>query len=178
MSKDQHWFSILVRTSQYCTQIVKCQDLACCSRPRSSYFSLIPTRFLPPPIPVNQSEEGLKAPESRSDQDNHHFPSLFVSLALKWDELLPRSTRLFKQLPFDLYCPSVQNSLMERTCKVCNVYFASKVMLQKHSVIHKTSSIPPVTRIRPQRLAAKRQRELMAVIISEENETVEWFDLT
>ena len=51
-------------------------------------------------------------------------------------------------------------------------------MLQKHSVIHKTSSIPPVTRIRPQRLADKRQRELMAVIISEENETVEWFDLT
>lgn len=170
MTRSHLWFANHVRTSQYFTQIVKCVDTACCSRPRSSYFSLIPSRFLPPPIPIHQSEEGLKAPESRADQENHRFPSLFVSLALKWEDLLPRSTRSFKQLPFDLYCPSVQKTLVERICKVCHVYFASKVMLQKHFVLHKAVAPPPVVKIRPQRLAAKRQRELMVVIISEERE--------
>ena len=147
MTKPQLWFENHVRTSQYFTQIVKCVDPACCSRPRSSYFSLIPSRFLPPAILIHQSKEGLKAFESRADQENHRFPSLFVSLALKWDDLLPRSTRSFKQLPYDLYCPSVQKTLVERTCKVCNVYFASKVMLQKHFVVHKTVAPPPVVKI-------------------------------
>jgi hypothetical protein len=107
MTRSQLWFANHVRTNQYFTQIVKCFDTACCSRPRSSYFSLIHSRFLPPPIPIHQSEEKLKTPESREDQENHRLPSLLISLVIKWDDLLPRSTRSFKQLPFDLYCPSV-----------------------------------------------------------------------
>jgi hypothetical protein len=39
----------------------------------------IPGRFLPPPIPLFYSPDGLKAPE-RSDFQNHKFPSLFFSL--------------------------------------------------------------------------------------------------
>ncbi|EFX67013.1 hypothetical protein DAPPUDRAFT_115824 [Daphnia pulex] len=107
MTRSQLWFANHVRTNQYFTHIVKYFDIACCSRPRSSYFSLMHSRFLPPPIPIHQSEEKLKAPESRADQENHRLPSLLISLVLKWDDLLPRSTRSFKQLPFDLYCPSV-----------------------------------------------------------------------
>jgi hypothetical protein len=128
MTKPQLWFANHVRTSQYFTQIVKCVDPACCSRPRSSYFSLIPSRFLPPPITIHQSKEGLKAFESRADQENHRFPSLFVSLALKWDDLLPRSTRSFKQLPYNLYCPSVQKTLVERTCLFCFQSYAKKTL--------------------------------------------------
>ena len=41
LSKDQSWHDIHVRTSQYLTQIVKCMDGKCCSKSRSSYFSLI-----------------------------------------------------------------------------------------------------------------------------------------
>jgi hypothetical protein len=78
MTRFQLWFANHVRTNQYFTQIVKYFDTACCSRPRSSYFSLILSRFLPPPVPIHQSEEKLKAPESRADQENHRLPSLLV----------------------------------------------------------------------------------------------------
>jgi len=74
---DQKWFAEHVRTSQYFLQIVKCNNLSCCTAPRSSYFSFIPSRFLPGPVPLCQTlENGLKAPE-RSDFEKHSFPSLF-----------------------------------------------------------------------------------------------------
>ncbi|KAI9555887.1 hypothetical protein GHT06_018404 [Daphnia sinensis] len=115
LTKDEKWFSDHVRTSQYYLQIVKCNDLECCMKPRSSYFSVIPARFLPPPIPLEQSSDGLKAPE-RANGETHIFPSLFVSKTIKWDDTtLPKSTRSFKVLPYDLYCPSVQSSLLDRT---------------------------------------------------------------
>ena len=52
-TKNKEWFCQHVRTSQYFTQIVKCQDLNCCSRPRSSYFNVIPCQFLPALIKVS-----------------------------------------------------------------------------------------------------------------------------
>ena len=179
VSKDETWFANHVRTSQYCTQIVKCFDETCCSKPRSSYFSLIPGRFLTPPIPLIQSEnDGLKAPERSESETNHKFAPLFISQNLKLDQILPRSTRNFKVLPYDLFCPSVQSQLSERCCKECSLYFASKVMLKKHISVHKTARVPVIPRVRPLRVAAKRQRELMAIIAHSENgpEDAEWID--
>ena len=51
-------------------------------------------------------------------------------------------------------------------------------MLRNHSVAHKKESIiVPPKRIRPQRVAAHRQRELMVIIANEENgESVDWID--
>ncbi|EFX75970.1 hypothetical protein DAPPUDRAFT_107360 [Daphnia pulex] len=40
---DQNWFSEHVMTSQYFLQIVKCNNLSCCTAPRSSYFSIVPS---------------------------------------------------------------------------------------------------------------------------------------
>jgi hypothetical protein len=178
LKKDEQWFCVHVRTSQYFTQIVKCMDTKCCMKPRSSYFSVITDRFLPPPIPLDQSSDGLKANE-RADRESHIFPSLFVSKTINWSDILPKSTRSFKSLPYDLYCPSVQSELLDRTCKVCNIYFASKVMLKKHFVLHKKTPAPSIQKVRPERVAARRQRELMAIIISHEEsgtKDVEWFD--
>lgn len=179
---DQQWFAEHVRTSQYCLQIVKCNNLMCCTAPRSSYFQFVPTRFMPGPIPLSQTDDGVKAPE-RSDFERHLFPPLSIQLHLS-RELLPRSTRVFKALPYDLYNPSVQSELIGRICKCCNLYFASKVMLKNHMQIHKTeksashlsAEIP--TRTRPVRVAAKRQRELMVIIAQSENgpEDAEWID--
>ena len=72
-SKDQFWFSAHVRTSQYMLQVVKCRDEACCGKPCSSYFSLFPNRFLPPPIPISQTTDGLKVPD-RTSFEKHRFP--------------------------------------------------------------------------------------------------------
>ena len=54
--------------------------------------------------------------------------------------------------------------------------FASQVMLRKHEAQHKPQAdqvllLPP---IRPVRIAARRQRELMAVITLRESEDIEW----
>ena len=93
----------------------------------------MPERFLAPPIPIVQTQlDGLKAPERNVHEENRRFPSLFVSKYLNLDEILPRSTKTFKVHPYDLYCPSVHSQLLDRSCKVCSLYFALKVMLQKH----------------------------------------------
>jgi len=89
IAKDTNWFQQHVRTSQYFTQIVKCHDMQCCSNARSSYFKVIPSRFLPPPIPVAQTTEGLKAPDKHEDSCSYKFPSMFVSQILKPDDILP-----------------------------------------------------------------------------------------
>ena len=50
-------------------------------------------------------------------------------------------------------------------------------MLRSHSVTHKQESIIPPKRIRPQTVAARRQRELMVVIANVENgESADWID--
>ncbi|GBO21763.1 hypothetical protein AVEN_260870-1 [Araneus ventricosus] len=69
-------------------------------------------------------------------------------------------------LPYDLYCPSVQSVLPTRVCKHCGLYFAFNVMLKKHIIgVHKTTGKcqPEVGRVRPLRIAARKQQELMAV---------------
>ena len=112
--KDQVWFQNHERTSQYFLQIIKCCDLTCCQPIRSSYFEIIPGRFIPPPIPVCKTNEGLKAPDV-SDTNSHRFPSLFCNQSLKVENILPRSAKAYKILPYDIYCPSIQLSLFERT---------------------------------------------------------------
>ncbi|GBM28638.1 hypothetical protein AVEN_620-1 [Araneus ventricosus] len=65
-------------------------------------------------------------------------------------------------------------------CKHCGFYFASNVMLKKHIIfVHKITGKcqPEVCRVRPLRIAARRQQELMAVIAFTENvEFADWMD--
>ncbi|GBL99358.1 hypothetical protein AVEN_206775-1 [Araneus ventricosus] len=145
----------------------------------TEFFTIVPSRFLP--IPVCQTVEGLKAPINRADSENYKFPSLFAAQILKADELLLRSVESsYKVLPYDLYCPSVQSVLPTCVCKHCGLYFASNVMLKKHIIgVHKITGKcqPEVGRVRPLRIAARRQQELMAVIAFTENvELAEWVD--
>lgn len=89
--------------------------------------------------------------------------------------MLPRSATAFKVLPYDLYCPSVIPMLAERMCKKCSLYFATKVLLKEHYSIHNETQ--PVSRDRPIRIAARRQRELMTIISYIENgEHIDWMD--
>ncbi|BFZ05261.1 hypothetical protein BsWGS_08300 [Bradybaena similaris] len=183
LTKDQDWCSNHVRTSQYFLQIVKCHNVNCCQPIRSSYFEIIHDRFFRPPIPVCQTSEGLKAPDA-SESDLHRFPSLFFNQSMRVDNMLPRSTKAFKILPYDLFCPSIQLSLLERICKICNLYVASQVMLKKHVQQHRQHDLgprqlpraPQPQRIQPVRVAAKRQRELMTIIAHGEMLSAEWLD--
>jgi len=70
---DQKWCDVHLRTSQYLTQIAKCMDNMCYLKARSSYFSVVTGRFLPPPLPITQASVGLKIPERTIDGMSHNF---------------------------------------------------------------------------------------------------------
>jgi hypothetical protein len=167
------WRNTHVRESQYFTQIVKCTNLDCCQRPRSSYLSLFPERFMPPPVPLMQTSEGLRAPDINTDADHATFPSVFLQKSVH-PSMLPRSAASFKLLPYDTYCPSVQSQLVRRMCSKCGLYHASLASLKCH--LQQCGIAQQVLRVRPIRVAARRQRELMAVIAYNDNEDVEWLD--
>lgn len=175
LSRNSEWFSKHVQTSQYCTQIIKCDDQNCCAKPRSSYFTVMnKKRFLPPPIPLIQTNIGIKAATDRKSGDTSNFCPLFLLNNLCLSSIIEQPP---KSLPYDYYCPSVQNILKDRICSSCEMYFASQVMLRDHvKSIHHTSSIY-MKKTRPVRVAARRQRELMAVITLQEGyEDAEWID--
>jgi len=71
------WRAQHIRESQYCMQIVKCHDRDCCTAPRSSFFSLFSGRFLPPPIPLKQTSDGLKA--TADSNERGCFTSVFLT---------------------------------------------------------------------------------------------------
>lgn len=165
------WRAKHVRESQYCTQIVKCSDGACCRPTRSSIFKLLSSGFLPPPVPLEQTSDGLKAPEP--DSQASKFMSLFLALVVN-QGVLPRCLAGYRSLPFDAYCPSVQSMLMRRICKKCGLYHASLSSLKAHTGMCGVEQIIP--RTRPVRLTARRQRELMAIIACDNVEDAEWID--
>ena len=163
------WRAKHVRESQYCTQVVKCTDPGCCRPVRSLIFNLLSSRFLPPPIPLMQTSEGLKAPEPES-QIGSKFTSLFLAMVVKQD-VLPRCLTGYQAMPFDAYCPSVQSVLMRRICKKCGLYHASMTSLKAHTRVCGIEQIIPRTRL--VRLAARRQRELIAIIAYDNMEDAE-----
>jgi len=78
LSMDQKWCDVHLQTSQYLTQIVKCIDNMCCLKQRSSYFSVVTGRFLPPPLPITQASVGLKIPERTMGVTSHNFPFIVL----------------------------------------------------------------------------------------------------
>ena len=179
--KNQKWYDHHVRVSQYVTQIIKCNSTSgCCSNFRSSYLSVVPGRFLPPPIPLLQTPDGLKVHEDGTENENYKFPSLFASMSMDLGGILPEQMKKFRPfLPYDLFCPSIQSIVNDRICKVCHTYFASLTMLKKHSAQHKGMPSPSIIqlfkRIKPIDVVAHRQDELMVVTTNGINaEAIDW----
>ena len=52
---SEKWRSSHVRSSQYLLQIVRCNNITCCTLFRSSYKNVVNVRFLPPPFAMSQS---------------------------------------------------------------------------------------------------------------------------
>uniref|UniRef100_UPI00358F8CD5 uncharacterized protein n=1 Tax=Myxine glutinosa TaxID=7769 RepID=UPI00358F8CD5 len=182
IERDRDWHAKHVRESQYMLQVVKCHDRSCCDEPISSYFTVVKERFLPPPLPLLQTEDGLQC---CPDDGNAQFPSLFVHLVIGNGVIPARAKKKFaKGLPYDFACRSLQNELQRRICGNCGLYHASIKSVSAHSCICREKSSPTmpttlqiaVQRVRPQRVVAKRQRELMCVIRYMETEELEWFD--
>ena len=173
IEKSQQWCQTHVRESQYMLQIIKCNDISCCSPPRSSYFSVIKDRFLPPPMPIVQTADGLVA-----DIPKQQFSPLFLTIQLG-NAVLPTRTlcNFPKGIPYDFGCPSLQEELHKRICLKCGHYTATVVSLNKQlKVCSKKGREVPCIKVRPVRLAACRQRELMCAIKYLETTELEWYD--
>ncbi len=137
LSYCEQWKAIHVRQSQYCLQVVKCRDLKCCGRFRSSFLHIFPDRFLPPPIRYLWSRSG-PAPATVESEEGR-FGSLGQRFLLK--SLDP--TTNYSILPFDFYCPSLQDKLVKRVCNHCGLYFITATALTSHRKLHK--SLPTTT---------------------------------
>ena len=128
--------------------------------------------FHPPPVPLLQTSDGLKAPDIGKDNEAK-FTSIFLTTS-DTPSVLPRSAATFKILPYDTYCPSVQQLLSRRICRKCGLYHASLTNLKEH--LRACGVDDNIQRIRPVRIAARRQRELMAIIAFDDAEDAEWLD--
>lgn len=122
MTASAEWVGQHVRSSQYLLQIVKCENVKCCTAFRSAYIRFMRTRFLPAPIPL------CYAPDLQisSDATTARYATLSQNLAF-----------FNKDVPYDQYCPSVSDKLDSRVCSDCGLYCASAVLLKKHRTVHK-----------------------------------------
>jgi hypothetical protein len=64
-----------------------------------------------------------------------------LSLRLVLKSLEPQLPN-FNLLPYDCYCPSVQDKLAKQICKTCHLYFTSQVAMKNHSVLHRQIATP------------------------------------
>ncbi|CAB3979548.1 Hypothetical predicted protein [Paramuricea clavata] len=125
-----------------------------------------------------RAKNGLEYGENK---ENSKFVSLFTNLAINKNIFPPRVAVKFpKGTPYDFACPNVEKDLPRKVCAKCGLCFATI----KYNAAHKAwcSARTPIScsveRIRPQRIAARRQRELMCVLVEEESamEELEWHE--
>jgi hypothetical protein len=153
---SQEWLAIHVRSSQYFLQIVKCSNAECCTPMRSALRSILTHGFFPAPLSVTNTN-GLIV-----DNNSQTFLPLFQRLSI---DMMPTGWNERDHIPYDLCCPSVTNYIANRTCNICQLYFPSNAMVTQHKrELHPKVKISSAPRCRPVRIAAKRQRELMAII--------------
>ncbi|KAF6018422.1 hypothetical protein EB796_023278 [Bugula neritina] len=131
---SETWKEKHLLQSQYFLQITKCDDQSCCRPYRSSIRAILPGRFIPSPVPVKQTRNGLVAPEPDETLIDSHYGSLFSRIALS--AILPQCAKKFKIFPFDLYCLSLIGKLQPRICPVCGMYFPSQKAKSSHTKLH------------------------------------------
>ncbi|XP_068989951.1 uncharacterized protein [Neodiprion pinetum] len=170
---NSNWYCRHVFESQYCLQIVKCGRSECCTEFRSNLKSLLPDGHLPPPYPLKMTDSGLTIPPP-NDKTEFKFAPLLLRLSLN---MKPESSQ-FSILPYDFYCPSIQADLASRICQFCGFYTSSKKGALKHRKnVHPRGAPLETSRIRPQRVIARRGRELLCQLESPFTEETEWIDI-
>lgn len=184
--KDASWWHKHITFGQYMLQIVKCDDLSCCKKRRSALFNVLKNGFIPPPLPLDNSN-GLSIPAMEiSVLKIKQFAPLFLNIVIN-GQIKPTNNAINK-LVFDQFCPSVQSKISSRTCDTCGKYFSCLKYLKTHEKLHKKQptriSVPKEssqeehsTKTRPKRIAAIRANELLAIISYDLNmEDAEWFE--
>lgn len=119
------WYGNHVRESQYFLQITKCSDDSCCAPRRSALKNVLYQGFLPAPFPMSQNPFRIPSPdEVRSE--------IFSSLLVRQSITLRPDFSQGREIPYDLYCPSIKDNIIGRTRSICGLYFASKKSMNRH----------------------------------------------
>ena len=181
ISKDDEWRFKHVRESKYLLQISKCDDKNCCSARRSSLFHILKEGFLPPPIPIKQTRNGLSYMDHPSTSGYHslgkglssdgQYLSLFQNISMGAKMLPELAHQKFPhEIPFDFSCPSVKTRLSSQTCELCCRYFGSLASMSAHfaSAHHDcedaANEVPFMTKVQPNRILACRGAEFLCVV--------------
>ncbi|XP_043469775.1 uncharacterized protein LOC122503338 [Leptopilina heterotoma] len=166
------WYCKHVFESQYFLQIIKCDNVSCCQPLRSDLKKVLIFGRLLPPIPVLRDQSGLRIPSP-----NEGILTTFASLLQRHSLDLKPNHDGFLIMPYDMYCPSVQSDLLNRTCKYCGFYTATKKSAQKHKKSLHPYGVLETSRIRPLRVVARRAREALCYVTHISGEEAEWIDI-
>ncbi len=134
----RYWCATHVFQTQYTIQIIRCTKPECCGPWRSNYIQVFPHRFLPPPVPFHRSSRGVRLAEIESSFANDkpispYYGTLFQRI--QFHGIVVRGKQI-PLIPFDAYCPSIQNKLDSRTCSICKQYIPSIIRLRNHYRVH------------------------------------------
>jgi len=133
---DPKWIAAHVRQARYSLQIVKCGKSDCCKPFSTNWLKVFPKRFLPAPAVYQFGARGLQALEPEEYvklPKKYKFASLKDRLLL---ELKPRAASNFIRPPFDLYCPSMQDTLERSICKYCGSSWPCQAAVKRHAKCH------------------------------------------
>lgn len=116
-------------------QVVKCDNNTCCTPLRSNLRQVLIDGFLPAPFKNKETSRGIKACDF--DEDCGRFAKLtersfLANIKPDWQ---------YGFVPFDAFCPSVHDEILQRTCLQCKRYFVTKGERQKHNKLHQTRQL-------------------------------------
>ena len=134
----RYWCATHVFQTQYSIQIIRCTKPECCGPWRSNYIQVFPHRFLPPPVPFHRSSNGVRLADvecSFADQNavSPYYGTLYQRIQFHGIVMRRTSSQL---IPFDAYCPSLQNQLHSRICSICKQYIPLGLRLRNHYKVH------------------------------------------
>ena len=145
--EHRYWCATHVFQAQYSIQIIRCTKPECCGPWRSNYIQLFPHRFLPPPVPFNRSSRGVRLAEldsSVADRNpiSPYYGTLYQRIQFHGIVMEGTQTPL---IPYDAFCPSLQNKLHLRICSICKQYIPLGSRLRNHYRVHQQRYASSVT---------------------------------
>ncbi|KAJ8676870.1 hypothetical protein QAD02_012657 [Eretmocerus hayati] len=157
--------------------ITRREDRRCCRLPRSNLRTILPTGFLPPPVLVRYDRETglLEAVPLEIEDSNARFLPLFQRLALS--KLNIPTPFAFKEMPYDLYCPSVRSEISGRTCRNCGTYFVSEAAITRHMKdLQHSITVRTLQRSKIVAIEAQRNEEVLCIMQQDGTNipTAEW----
>ena len=130
------WLENHCLISKYSLQISKCNNRDCCSEPRSNIHELINGQFVPGPKLLSRDSSGkIDVNSTESIKYKTRYTSLSETIAFA-SSLKPKGYELI-EIPYDFYCPSVQQRLKSDNghryqCGTCFKLFTTLALADKH----------------------------------------------